>query len=225
MTRFTYHDRVFFPGQASQLHLMTECENDWKQLLQVVGYAIEDARTLLALTDAQLRAKRLSDELIRYANRYFLTGKDKISDPDLATISDTVTKIWAGLSGEKGDVTLKVGTEAGVHGLVKRKAKPDTWAYHNRMDFADGVQDRRVGAIHVSANRMAQGRLGVKTLIHEASHKYAGTIDYRYFNDDSKTPRGAFDDKARALVNADSYGWFILKVGRNHSGTRNSMYS
>ena len=52
------------------------------------------------------------------------------------------------------------------------------------------------------------------TLIHEASHKYAGTIDYSYFTNDSQRAISTFDDKAKALMNADSYAFFVLKIGR-----------
>ncbi len=54
---------------------------------------------------------------------------------------------------------------------------------------------------------------GVKTLLHEASHKYLGTNDYVYFADDGVTPLGVFNDFKRAVTNADSWGWFIVMAG------------
>ena len=44
------------------------------------------------------------------------------------------------------------------------------------MDPADAKVYRR-GAIHVTSTRLAD-MWGVKTFIHEATHKYTGTIDY-----------------------------------------------
>jgi hypothetical protein len=74
------------------------------------------------------------------------------------------------------------------------------------------------------------GAVCLRSSLHEASHRFAGTIDYVYFKDDTVNVDevvggGNFDDKAKALNNADSYGWFIIKAGRSHSGFTSSMYS
>jgi hypothetical protein len=57
------------------------------------------------------------------------------------------------------------------------------------------------------------------TLIHEATHLFANTIDYCYFEpwDEPKQPEkeygDAFDNEQLALMNADSYARFVCRVG------------
>jgi hypothetical protein len=53
---------------------------------------------------------------------------------------------------------------------------------------------------------------GIVTLIHEATHKFAGTLDYRVF-DAGNPPAQGFDNRHLALMNADSYAWFAFFVG------------
>jgi hypothetical protein len=76
-------------------------------------------------------------------------------------------------------------------------------------------------------------RLMLKTLIHEATHRYAGTNDYFYFDEDEnknfKEPRAQMDEKLSStekiprcdlksmtgyewVRSADSYGWMVLKM-------------
>ena len=102
-----------------------------------------------------------------------------------------------------------------------------TKPYHNKAFSLGRDRLETKGAMQMSDKVLAQGRLGVITLIHEATHKYAGTRDYSYFDDDSITPESTFDDKNLALQNADSYAYFILKVGRswNHFAGKNKMYT
>lgn len=85
--------------------------------------------------------------------------------------------------------------------------------YFERKDLQTG-QSQFTGAIklHESLFQHA-GRsvLGIVTLIHEATHKFAGTIDYMYF-ENGKQPEG-FTSKRDALINADSYAWFACNLG------------
>ena len=72
------------------------------------------------------------------------------------------------------------------------------------------------------------GAIPCVTLIHEATHKYAGTIDYCYFQDDGKTPKipedkrfGAkwnADEKSAkwAMMNADSIAWFVYNCSEQN---------
>jgi hypothetical protein len=84
--------------------------------------------------------------------------------------------------------------------------------YHNVVANLDTGVMKKAGAIRIDENRFMSDN-GVKTFIREASHKYAGTIDYCYFKDADMTPRSTFDDKSQALINADSYAWFVMYVG------------
>jgi len=219
MTRFaTSNDHTTKAGKT--LTLMTRDEMGHKLLADVVQKDLETALKLLESVDAQLRAKKQSSDLIRYANKFFLTDKKTIAAGDLTKIETIVTKVWNGLA---GDVTIKAGTNVGtndkdVSGAVRGRAAAGTpRPYHNvEVDLDDGIS-KTMGAMRIDQDTLLKGRLGVVTLIHEASHKYAGTIDYCYLKNADQTPRGTFDDKAKALINADSYGWFVVKVGRSSS--------
>jgi hypothetical protein len=54
-----------------------------------------------------------------------------------------------------------------------------------------------------------------KTLIHEASHRFANTYDLWYFGEDlEKNPGSDLESRkfAEMYQNADSYGWSCLLV-------------
>jgi hypothetical protein len=82
------------------------------------------------------------------------------------------------------------------------------------------------GTIRIRGARLEDSQLGPVTLLHEASHRYAGTFDYWYFPDDAgKRPLElkeyeevdkrclAGDPGKKVLHNADSYAWFIYWIG------------
>jgi hypothetical protein len=225
MTRFaTSHDHTTKAGKT--LTLMTRSELGHDLLKKVVRKDLEAALKLLESADALLRAKKHSKDLLRYAHKFFLTDEKTIAAADLTTIQTIVTKIWNGLA---GDVTIKAGTNVGrndkdVSGAVRgRETVGTARSYHNVEVDLDDNKPKTMGAIRMDQETLLDGRLGVVTLIHEASHKYAGTIDYCYLKNADQTPRGTFDDKSKALINADSYGWFVVKVGR--SFTQGWLYS
>ncbi len=104
------------------------------------------------------------------------------------------------------DFTLKLGGD-GAHGFVVQRG--DTY-----------------GELHVSKKTILRTpELGVITLIHEASHKFANTIDgdggvsargseemgYRQAADNGWWRQGL--NMALALNNADSYAYFAYRVG------------
>jgi len=87
-----------------------------------------------------------------------------------------------------------------------------------------GTVDRERGSIHVSSYLIDKPLGLVQTIIHEATHRYAGTHDaildgttYGYIRGGNEwivpgiTP-------GLALYNADSYGWFVVKVGKAFDG-------
>jgi hypothetical protein len=225
MTKFTVQGAVPGGKGGGALNLMTTAATDWQAMSKTAVSAHGDALKLLRRTNGHIYNKKLSSDVLRYANRYFLTDRKLIEARDLVIMKLIITKIWNGLS---GDITLKIGDlGAGTLGEVNSKiGKPDVKAYHNQMMYADSGVVERSGAIRLSDEAMNGGSLGVLTLIHEASHKYAGTMDYCYFKSDGLTPESTFTDKNYALVNADSYAWFVVKVGRSRfSSFSNKMYT
>jgi len=136
-------------------------------------------------------------EVVELANRYFLTAPGPTPE-EWRTIMSKLELTYNGLS---ADINLKLGAD-GAYGFV-------------------GFVGGRPGTVHISKKRALKNpKIGVIALIHECTHKFAQTEDgtpaddecgYRE-NDDSDW-WGPGLDKANALNNADSYGWFALQVG------------
>ncbi len=211
MSRFTTSTSTGGIGDTKSMTLLTgsACDDD---LFRKCKFAVIDAVTLLKAADVVLARPSPSSDVIRYANRYFLTGK-KLSTDDLTQIRKVLGMILTGL---KADVTIKVGDIGkGTLGSVAGVAgKTPTKPYHNTVLAARSGKIETKGAIHMSDKHMSDGRLAVVTLIHEAGHKFAGLRDYSYFDDNSVDPLSDFTDKSSAMKNADSYAWFTLKIGR-----------
>lgn len=132
-------------------------------------------------------------------------------------------------TGLSSDVTIKVGKRVGaregpdrpgtevsgsVTGRISTKTSKD---YHNTVP--DLVPEGELqgpdyirGAIRLRDSTVIGG-LGALTLIHEATHKYAGTIDYRYYLERQRRWSGPLEEPAKAIINADSYAWFVQSVG------------
>jgi hypothetical protein len=100
----------------------------------------------------------------------------------------------------------------------------------NVTSLEDGFR-YQYGVINLAARMLKNKELNrnaVQTIIHEATHKYAGTWDYCYFNEDGATPttaymrgyagitpdRRGFVDRDAAMQNADSFAWFAYKISR-----------
>jgi hypothetical protein len=146
------------------------------------------------------------------ANTYFL-GTPSASE--WLAVSAKLELIMGGLN---TDLTLKLGGD-GAFGFVRRSNVPSTSP--GAVLFPNGAHYSREGhTIHVSKKRLlTRGEeLGVITIIHEASHKYANTFDhgdagYREQDDSGWEAPGM--TMAEALDNADSYGYFVYRVGES----------
>lgn len=217
MSRFN-HARQSQVG-GTTLTTMIRHSGHRTQISNRLGKELGKARELLQVTMAQLNGPALGTAYKRFATRYFLAPDTGPSTSDLETIKNIILLTANGLA---SDVTIKVGDHAGkgdedVHGQVNYKVKATAKPYHNQvLDLDDGIT-YRAGAVMMDDDTLLNGgRLAVVTLIHEATHKYAGTNDYCYFEDDSYNPDGVFTDKIEALKNADSYAWFVYKMGNTY---------
>jgi hypothetical protein len=104
------------------------------------------------------------------------------------------------------------GQKEVIHG-----AAPITKEYHNIHVSSQDRKDYRWGAIRIRQAALGDRVLGPVTIIHEATHKYAGTWDCWYYDDQGitvKKMRASKMDKDLALQNADSYAWFMWNVSR-----------
>src|SRR5262249_10569915 len=158
-------------------------ENLHALLAKIVKEDLATALKLLEKTSAELNATKLSKDVIRYAHKFFLTDADAIDPKDLNWIKSVVTRIWDGLA---GDVTIKAGNDnhrakdgtRALGSVAKQKGSHSSKSYHTEVPSLGDNEMYTRGAIRIGGDALRQGRLGVVTLIHEASHKYAGTIDY-----------------------------------------------
>jgi len=211
MTRFLSQQVVKSGGK--NITVMTRPAEDLNSFATRAPKVVLEARQRLQHAYAKLGYQ--TDAVKKAAHRYFLTDSLYIAKTDLEYIKRVYVLTIDGLA---GDVTIKTGATVGSgnddsNGEVN--ASPNlnlVKPYHNLVVDRDDGQMSKWGAIKVDGARLLSA-LGVKTFIHEATHKYAGTTDYCYFNDDGVTPRSTFDDKAKALDNADSYAWFAYTVG------------
>jgi hypothetical protein len=88
--------------------------------------------------------------------------------------------------------------------------------YHSIVQDISDEASYIAGSIHIRKGILKHSSWGVLVLIHEATHKYAGTVDHAYY-----TYQSCGEDldgdmtNLKALSNADSYAWFIMNVGNN----------
>jgi hypothetical protein len=154
----------------------------------------------------------------RFAQTYFLTGPDGLTGSNLARVKQVLLLTRNGLA---SDVTIKAGSNVGKGdgsplGVVSRnETKVVSQPYHNRFTKTQDGKTYTYGAIRLDEVRL-RTELGAQTLIHEATHKYAGTADYYYFGSASGATDKSYSQlsKEKALDNADSYAWFVWHVGR-----------
>jgi hypothetical protein len=217
------------------LTVMVREEARLDTLHSAVSSKLSECKGICLIVNQQLQAPKLSDGLLEIASHYFLTPREKIDDSDLATIKSVVNKVWTGLS---GDVTIKTGENVGKaenwdqdrketddYGQVtareirsmsrrrfgRKKPKP----YHNKHVWARDGKKYRFGAIKIAQDVLSDEALGPVVIIHEATHKYAGTWDCWHYDDHGIVVEKMFTmstDKTLALQNADSYAWFMWYV-------------
>jgi hypothetical protein len=206
--------------------------------------ALKKARLCLHYTRVKLGQAKPIPKAEELLGRYFFVGMN--DDASLEKIRRVLNLINNGL---QSDVTLKVSASiqsksgmgdangsvniyqhqskeaAAEKVLEKWKAKKD-W-YSLVAESAGDGYSRATGAIKITTSRLMQD-LGVKTLLHEASHKYAGTTDEWYYRDSEPDETIVIEEKGsplnksgeidavsrkRAMRNADSFAWFIYLLG------------
>jgi hypothetical protein len=117
-------------------------------------------------------------------------------------------------SGAAGYVKSHHSSYGGMDKLRAKFGKPKAgWTAGQRVVGGERTLVHR-GAIHVDTVRLDTGpELAAKTIIHEASHKFASTADFGergYTHDADGTFRADGLTHAEALNNAESYARFIM---------------
>ncbi len=231
MSRFKDPQAVTVDGQ--NLTVKTRPGLDLAAVAAIPGL-IQQANALLGRTNALLYGSPLSHEVIAMAKRYFLTGNSGPSKSELAQMRFVVTATRTGLS---SDMTLKIGSSVGrngsdPHGAVANRVGNQGSKPHHTVvpdlgptkHFWQNQPNRVQGAMRLN-DKTLLGPLGIVTLIHEATHKFAGTIDYSYFLADGVTPESKFTSREKALANADSYAYFVINVGEEIKWSGNALFS
>jgi hypothetical protein len=231
MSRFTDQQAVTVDGQ--NLTVKTRPGLDLAAVAAIPGL-IQQAKALLGRTNALLYGSPLSHEVIAMSKRYFLTGNSGPSKSELAQMHFVVTATRTGLS---NDMTLKIGSvvardESNAHGSVASfVGNQGTKPYHTVLPelgptkhFWQKQPNTVNGAMKLRDSSLL-GPLGLITMIHEATHKFAGTIDYSYFSEDGLTPESKFTNREKALANADSYAYFVINVGEEMKWNGNTLFS
>jgi hypothetical protein len=225
MTVYTQSKSVSVGGQTLTVMIRPGVDG---MIADAAGAVLQRARKCLeSASGAVCQGSEPSAVAHELARTYFAAGQ-ALTDGDWNTIRTVITKTRTGL---EGDVVIKTGT-------VLSGAQPQhQGAVHNRVvsqsDFDGQVPSRpgksyqtfvgsmkpehagipiRRGAIHLRSDLLSSDpELGIVALIHEATHKYAGTWDYAYFDEETGSRSSPpITDKASALGNADSYAWFVM---------------
>ena len=175
---------------------------------------VQTAKSMLSATIAAIYNGVIGSAK-RHAETYFL-----IPNPPGPTaeqcrrIMEVLELTYNGLN---SDVTLKLGADGSVGYVSRHRVAAGT---PGAVMVSDGNYRTHEGhAIHISKRDMLRDAdLGVKVLIHEATHRYANTLDhgdagYRRQNDRDWGAPGLTVDQA--LNNADSYACFAVRIGRD----------
>jgi len=204
---------------------------DREELSEAAASLTKSARRRLerALAVLNTPGNWISKDVRGYAKRYFLIEE---FDEGIANqrVKPILEQTWNGL----GAASLVVEFKKDVAFLGAVERSPGEAANVTNLEFGGKVV---YGTIQV-AQRLVESRksqgLAVVTIIHEATHKFAGTWDYCYFEDDgseARTPsvrrneadsytpvqtdsKKGFTSQNKALQNADSFAWFAYQIGR-----------
>lgn len=197
--------------KGSQITVGATSDADSKDATGNVARSVRSGRHMVRRTIARLGRKSSWGQ---YKIEYFaklLFLQDPLTRQTVNNI--IIPKLELTLNGLVDNITINVAeqvTNFNDDGVVARQT---TGLIHLRIQpFTKTYRDEiRDGNEEAYQNLKMQA---TSTVIHEATHKFANTVDYCYLDpmNDLK-PKTAFNDGKLALVNADSYAWFVCGVG------------
>ncbi|MBV8399742.1 MAG: hypothetical protein JOZ17_13525 [Acetobacteraceae bacterium] len=223
------------PGRAGRILVKTKPwdlnNKEFNHLQKGLAEDIDFCIKLLTRVKSIL-SKSPDKDVKKFAHRYFLVDEDGPSTTEYEVIKTTVDLIASGLANPgcikvaKSLGSTGRGVTSGFVGKKLDSARKNHENYHTpantySINGNQTTDKKTIGAIHLRYDQIGlEDRAdGIETILHEASHKFAGTHDYDdygYFGPYGLAPRDPdhFTSKDAALHNADSYAWFIVKVGR-----------
>jgi hypothetical protein len=224
MTRFTFKGDVTWGdgANARQFKFAVERHHGFDQYL--AEYAKDAVVFADQALDATITHLNTGDQELtcQFARRYFMVGW--LEGADLETVKTRLIATRNGLRGKTFALKIHAGSNTSEEGAVGHTPLRYKWDgsgppkkkywYHNKVGHLSEQKTYRVGAIHISRMRLEDLQLACKTIIHEATHKYAGTYDECYFTEDGEEPALGYtlESKKAAMANADSLAWYAMNV-------------
>lgn len=218
MTRF--QDQTTMTRDGQEVTFKTIPAPATAKALGAMPDLLASAKAALTEAIAAIDSAAPSADVATYLKRYYL-----ISGTPTAQQKQMIRGVLeATMIGLKGNLTLKIGHHVSKDGdddhgeIVRHSVRGGakvTKPYHNKISRLDpSDKDQWVyGSMKLRAKTLVKKELGLCTLIHEATHKFAGTMDACYFANDGKSQAffGGKMNKATALMNADSHAWFAVR--------------
>ncbi len=210
-TTFLFNTKRALPGMTVQLKHrgLWLSKSSSKELMG----QITRAKAMLSTTMAAIQWPGTNER--QQAAKYFVTAATGPKADQWAIIKSKLQLTYGGLS---TDVTFKMGVHGqNAYGYVG----VDKVAAGTANSFVDSDGDNITfgdHAVHLSKKKMLKDKeIGVITVIHECTHKFANTDDYGdsgyRHNDDSGWWEPGMTTQ-QALNNADSYAWFVYQVAK-----------
>src|SRR5271166_5264336 len=110
MTRFTIDHKISVGDKTLVVKHMPGREDRLATLTQFASFALSDAKLWVRMAITALQQKNSNSLVLFYANRYFLTNRNRI-DPSRLSYIMAIYELVAG--GLNSDVTLKIGSNIG----------------------------------------------------------------------------------------------------------------
>jgi hypothetical protein len=169
-----------------------------------------------------VNAATWSDATKAAAAACFLTPADGPNGATKTLIKKVLTMTKTGISGQ---TTIKVGSSADANGYVNLHRDLLHKFTSNKVTNLQTNKSEYVGSAHVDRAYIDSGTenrpRAILTFIHEATHRYAGTVDFddkgyisatNYFAGNGIMFREPGLTAAEASINADSYAVFIYQL-------------
>jgi hypothetical protein len=225
MTRFTFtNDQTWGDGDGPRsVSIATENLEGFDRYKAKMGAAVREAH--LRLSNAHKNMDDPMDDVVEALAKYFMMVKPY--DPaDVARVKLTLMMTSLGL--RTGQLQVKIHDATPMSkpdgiGYVKMRTDSGLTKANARTNYSyptskeDGV-GKRIGMMHFKGSALSMGKnndVATRLVMHEATHKYAGTLDYHYFTTlgGDRGPQQPWGDKDKLLNNADSYAWFAWEAG------------
>lgn len=214
------------PSVGPGIHLKYKALGGGDGYANEAAEAVGLARIMLRQILSQMQGgpTNLTIGQLQIYDYYFVAGGAPPSGTDFDIIRTTLTLTSNGLFGT--GLNLKVTMAGSAMGYVNKHdsrwglaeklrskfGKPKK-GWTQGVDFASGTKTHR-GDIHLDSDRLDTGpELSAKTVIHEATHKFASTCDFGtkgYTDDDTSEFRAPGLTHTEALNNAESYARFVM---------------